>query len=215
VRAYATPRVLEKLAHTAQDSTAMVSPAAAPPGLLYVPELITPHEERTVVVWLAASLAWQEVRFRGQLARRRVLSFGARYVTQGRRIEPAPPLPPELCALRDRMVDAASARLGPALALAGRSPADFTRCTVLRYAPGAGIGWHTDNAIFGPTVLALSLRTAGRLQLRRDDGERAAAPFELALAPRSLFVLAGEARAAWRHRLCPVQQERYSITLRC
>ena len=114
------------------------------------------------------------------------------------------------------MVDAAGAdaQLGPELALAGRQREDFALCTVLHYAPGAGIGWHTDNAIFGPTVLALSLGAPARLQLRRgtsDDGPI----FEAALAPRSLFVLAGEARAAWKHRLCPVRQERYSVTLRC
>jgi alkylated DNA repair dioxygenase AlkB len=199
----------------------MSSPAAAPPGLLYVPELITREQERATLDWLAASSAWQEVRFRGQVARRRVLSFGARYVTQGRRVEPAPPLPAELCGMRDRMVDAACARLGSALALAGRTAADFALCTVLRYAPGAGIGWHTDNAIFGPTVLALSLGSAARLQLRHGHGGRdadghdaGAPPYDLVLAPRSLFVLAGEARALWKHRLCPVEHERYSMTVR-
>jgi DNA oxidative demethylase len=190
----------------------MASPTS-PAGLLYLPALITHDEERTLLAWLAASSDWQEVRFRGQLARRRVLSFGARYVTQGRRVEPAPPLPPELSRLRDRMVDAACARLGPALVLAGRARDDFALCTVLRYAPGAGIGWHTDNALFGPTVLALSLGAAGRLQLRR--GDQPGAPFEVALAPRSLLVLAGEARATWKHRLCPVEHERHSVTIRC
>lgn len=186
----------------------------SPPGLLYLPELITRDEERTTVAWLAAASDWREVRFRGQVARRRVLSFGVRYVTQGRRVEPAPPLPPALSGLRDRMVDAACGQLGAQLALAGRRPADFALCTVLHYAPGAGIGWHTDNPIFGPTVLALSLGTEGRLQLR-PGADRASAPFDLALAPRSLLVLAGEARAAWKHRLCPVRQERYSVTVRC
>ena len=187
----------------------------SPPGLLYLPELISRDQERAVVAWLAAASDWREVRFRGQVARRRVLSFGVRYVTQGRRVEPAPPLPPELSGLRDQMVDAACGQLGPQLALAGRSPGDFALCTVLHYAPGAGIGWHTDNQIFGPTVLALSLGTEARLQLRSGGGGDAGAPFDLALAPRSLLVLAGEARAAWKHRLCPVRQERYSVTVRC
>src|SRR4051812_30432861 len=156
----------------------------SPPGLLYLPELITRDEERAVVYWLAASSDWREVRFRGQVARRRVLSFGARYLSQGRRVEPAPTMPTELSLLRDRMVVAACAQLGPQLALAGRSPADFALCTVLHYAPGAGIGWHTDNVAFGPTVLALSLGTAARLQLRRGDDDGGPA-VDLALAPRS------------------------------
>src|SRR5882757_5486848 len=126
----------------------MGSPATPPTGLLYLPDLVTSDQEHALVSWLASSPSWQEVRFRGQVARRRVLSFGARYVTQGRRVEPAPPLPPQLSVIRDRMVDAACGRLGHELALAGRSPADFALCTVLHYAPGAGIGWHTDNAVF-------------------------------------------------------------------
>ncbi len=184
----------------------------APPGLLYVPDLITPDEERAMLDWLRAAPGWQEVRFRGQIARRRILSFGVRYVTQGRTVEPAPPLPPELTWMRDRMVTTTCARLGDELALAGRAVADFALCTVLRYAPGAGIGWHTDNALFGPTVLAVSLGAPGRLQFRRGE---ARAAYELALAPRSLFVLAGEARAEWKHRLVPVEDERYSVTIRC
>jgi alkylated DNA repair protein (DNA oxidative demethylase) len=192
----------------------MHAPAPPPAGLLYRPELVTADQERALLDWLAASPDWQQVRFRGQLARRRVLSFGARYITQGRRVEPAPPLPPELCAVRDRMVAAACEGLGTELALAGRSRADFALCTVLHYAPGAGIGWHTDNAIFGPTVLALSLGAPAKLQLQPGDRDTGA-PHDLALAPRSLWVLAGEARATWKHRLCPVQQERYSITIRC
>jgi alkylated DNA repair protein (DNA oxidative demethylase) len=168
------------------------------------------------VAWLVRAPDWKEVRFRGQTARRRAMSFGARYVTQGRRLEPAPPLPPELSVVRDRMVDAAGAgdHLGRELVLAGRRPEDFGLCTVLHYAPGAGIGWHADNAIFGPTVLALSLAAPARLQLRRGTSD-AGPIFEAALAPRSLFVLAGEARAVWKHRLCPVRQERYSVTVRC
>jgi len=183
-----------------------------PPGFLYVADLLTPAEERALCAWFAASSAWNAVTFRGQTARRRAMSFGARYLTQGRRLLPAPPLPPELGAYRDRMVEAARAGLGAELALAGRAPADFALCTALHYPPGGAIGWHTDNAAFGPTVLSLSLGAAARLQLRPADG--GAEPAELELAPRSLFVLAGEARSRWQHRICPVRAERYSLTVR-
>src|SRR5215831_18150673 len=143
-----------------------------PPGFLYVAELVTPAEERALCAWFTASPAWNEVTFRGQTARRRAMSFGARYLTQGRKLTPAPPLPPELAVVRDRMVQAARAGLGPELALAGRTPEDFALCTALHYPPGAAIGWHADNRAFGPTVLSLSLGAAARLQLRRaaDDG---------------------------------------------
>jgi DNA oxidative demethylase len=188
-----------------------------PPGFAYVPALVTRGEERALLDWLAASQDWREVKFRGQIARRRAMSFGARYLTQGRSLVPAPPLPPELATYRDRMLDAACAALGAELVLAGeRTPADFALCTALHYPPGGAIGWHADNAKFGPTVLSLSLATPARLQLMPAPGGGAAgAPRgELELAPRSLFVLAGEARASWLHRVLPVRADRYSITVR-
>jgi alkylated DNA repair protein (DNA oxidative demethylase) len=185
-----------------------------PPGFLYVPRLITSAEEGALIAWLAASAAWNQVTFRGQTARRLAMSFGARYLTQGRRLVPAPPLPPELIGYRDRMLEAARAGLGPELALAGQRPEEFALCTALHYPPGAAIGWHADSRAFGPTVLSLSLGAAARLQLRRADADGPAPLTELELAPRSLFVLAGEARSSWLHRLCPLKAERYSLTVR-
>jgi alkylated DNA repair dioxygenase AlkB len=186
-----------------------------PPGFLYVPDLISAAEERALLAWFAASAAWNEVTFRGQTARRRAMSFGARYLTQGRRLEPAPPLPPELAGYRDRMVEAACAGLGRDLALAGQPPASFALCTALHYPPGGAIGWHADNRAFGPTVLSLSLGASARLQLRRgSDAEPPVPLFEIDLAPRSVFVLAGESRSSWQHRVCPVRAERYSLTVR-
>ena len=187
----------------------------APRGFLYVPDLVSPAEERELLAWFAASPAWKEITFRGQTARRRAMAFGARYLTQGRRLMPAPPLPLELVVYRDRMVDAACVRLGRELALVGRRFEDFALCTALRYPPGAGIGWHADSPAYGPTVLSLSLGAAACLQLRRSDSEDTNMPFELVLARRSLFVLAGEARTSWMHRVLPVREERYSLTVRC
>jgi alkylated DNA repair dioxygenase AlkB len=195
--------------------TAAEPEPAQPPGFLYVPELITRAEERALLDWFAASPDWKLVTFRGQTARRRAMSFGARYLTQGRRLEPAPALPLELAIYRDRMVEAACIGLGRTSALAGRTIADFALCTALHYPLGGAIGWHADNRTFGPTVLSLSLGATARLQLQRtgDDGGEAGV-IEQELAPRSLFVLAGEARADWQHRICPVREERYSLTVR-
>jgi alkylated DNA repair dioxygenase AlkB len=111
------------------------------------------------------------------------------------------------------MVEVACAGLGRDLALPGRTPADFALCTALCYPPGAGIGWHIDNRAFGPTVMSLSVGATARLQLRRHD-DAAPPPVELDLAPRSLFVLAGEVRRSWQHRIPPVNGQRYSLTVR-
>ena len=196
--------------------TAALLQSTGPAGFLYVPELITATEERALLAWFAASPEWKLVTFRGQTARRRAMSFGARYLSQGRRLEPAPELPPELAIYRDRMVEAACAGLGREPALAGRITADFRLCTALHYPPGGAIGWHADNRAFGPTVLSLSLGTPARLQLQRTGrGDTTAGDVvEHELAPRSLFVLAGESRTVWQHRVCPVRGERYSLTVR-
>ncbi len=198
-----------RLTATAPDPT-------RPPGFLYLPELITEVEERALLEWFAVAPEWKLVTFRGQTARRRAMSFGARYLSQGRRLEPAPELPPELAVYRDRMVEAAAAGLGREVALAGKRPADFGLCTALHYPPGGAIGWHADNPAFGPTVLSLSLGAAARLQLRPVNDAATGGPsrVEQELAPRSLFVLAGEARATWQHRVCPLRAERYSLTVR-
>jgi alkylated DNA repair protein (DNA oxidative demethylase) len=196
-------------------SNAASPEAALPSGFLLVPDLVTPQEERALVAWFAASPAWKEVTFRGQIARRRAMSFGARYLVQGKRLTPAPPLPPALAVYRDRMIEAACARLGEDLVLAGRTAANFALCTALCYPPGGAIGWHMDNRVFGPTVLSLSLGAPARLQLRPAEDDGAHGPrLEVPLAPRSLFVLAGQARSSWHHRLCPVRAERYSLTVR-
>ena len=196
--------------------TAAAAQPARPVGFVYVPELITPGEEHVLLAWFVTSSGWNEVTFRGQTARRRAMSFGARYLAQGKRLIPAPPLPPELVIHRDRMLDAAYAALGRDVVLAGQTRDDFALCTALHYPPGAAIGWHADNRSFGPTVLSLSLGAPARLQLRRadDDHGAQAARVEVPLAPRSLFVLAGEARRSWHHRILPVRAERYSFTVR-
>jgi len=187
-----------------------------PPGFLYVPELITATEERALLAWFAASPDWKLVTFRGQTARRRAMSFGARYLTQGRKLESAPALPPELAVFRDRMVEAACAGLGRELALSERTIADFALCTALHYPPGGAIGWHADNRAFGPTVLSLSLGAPARLQLQPASVDDTGPPaiVERELAARSLFVLAGESRTLWQHRVLPVRAERYSLTVR-
>jgi alkylated DNA repair dioxygenase AlkB len=189
--------------------------APDPPGFLCTPEVISPVEERELVAWFSASPGWNDITFRGQKARRRAMSFGARYLAQGKQLLPAPALPPELAIYRDRMVAAACAGLGAELVLAGRSPRDFALCTALYYPPGAGIGWHSDNRAFGPTVLSLSLGAPARLQLRpATDADASIAPIEVMLEPRSLFVLAGEVRSTWHHRIRPVSDARYSLNIR-
>ena len=97
-------------------------------------------------------------------------------------------------------------RLAP---LGGLTPDRIAMALVSRYPVGAGIGWHRDRPSYGPVVLGLSLGAPCRLRLRR-----AREVHDVELPPRSLYVLAGEARSAWEHSIPPVTAERWSVTLR-
>ena len=83
---------------------------------------------------------------------------------------------------------------------------------VLRYPPGAGIGWHRDRPAFGPEVVGISLLAASVMKLRPVGATRGGV--RVTLAPRSAYVLAGPARSEWEHHVPPVASLRYSVTFR-
>jgi alkylated DNA repair dioxygenase AlkB len=99
--------------------------------------------------------------------------------------------------------------LGPQVAM---DPAELEAALLIRYDPGAGIGWHRDRPQYGE-VLGLSLGAPCVMRLRR----RTADGFErrkLALPPRSLYRLSGEVRWQWEHSIAPMDVTRRSITFR-
>jgi len=169
------------------------------PGLLYLPDFLTPTEEADLVARIAAFDRWETVAFHGRQAKRRSVSFGSEYVATSRRLVAAPPIPDFLVPIRDR-----------AASHAASDASLFTEVIAWRYAPSAGIGWHTDADVYGAVVLSVSLGAKCRFDLKREGY----ALHRLVLEPRSLVVIGGEARIAWKHRIPPVRQGRYSITFR-
>ena len=83
---------------------------------------------------------------------------------------------------------------------------------LIRYDPGAGIGWHRDRPQYGE-VLGLSLSAPCVLRLRRRT-ERGFERRKIELPPRSLYLLSGEVRTEWEHSIVPIEVTRRSITLR-
>jgi alkylated DNA repair dioxygenase AlkB len=180
------------------------APASAlPDGLLYQPGFLSAGEEAQLLDWIA-TLPLHAARYKAYTARRRVASFGTSYDFDDQRLLPAPPLPAQLRALRERA--AAWARL---------AAADFHNALIAEYAPGTPLGWHRDVPDH-EVVVGVSLRGAARMRFRRypPTQPRAADVFSLELAPRSIYVLRGEARWAWQHSIAPTDELRYSITLR-
>lgn len=172
----------------------------APPGFTYRPDVLTPEEERVVLAGVAR-LDFHDVTMRGQVARRRTTHFGWTYGYETGRIEPGPPIPELLLAVRVR-----------AAALARVVADDLVEVLVTHYPPGAGIGWHRDAPMFG-TVVGVSLSSGCRLRFQRGEGEERRTAVAV-LEPRSAYALDGAARWQWQHSIPPGKTERYSVTYR-
>jgi alkylated DNA repair dioxygenase AlkB len=134
-------------------------------------------------------------RFHGFLGNRRTQSFGWRYDFEDASFTPAEPIPDWLQPLRER-----------AASFAGLEPDDFVHVLLARYDPGAGIGWHRDRDVFDQ-VVGISLNTPATLRFR----QRTSSGFRrlnLEVAPRSAYLLSGESRWDWEHRITPGDQLR-------
>jgi alkylated DNA repair protein (DNA oxidative demethylase) len=169
-------------------------------GFRYQDDLFSPKEEEDFVRRLEP-LDFKPFEFHGYLGNRRTVSFGWRYDYSGARLRKAEAMPDFLLPLRER-----------AAGFAGLAPDRLVHALVTEYAPGAGIGWHRDKAHFG-RVVALSFCAACRLRFRRKLGE-AWERRAMEVAPRSAYLLDGEARHVWEHSIPPMEKLRYSVTFR-
>ena len=169
-------------------------------GLRYEEGLITTEEEQALVERLA-DLDLAPFRFHGWLGNRKTQSFGWCYDFDDASFTRTEPIPDWLQAVREKSA-----------ALAGLRASDFVHVLLARYDPGAGIGWHRDRDVFDK-VVGLSLETPATLRFRR----RLPSGFQranLEVAPRSAYLLSGEARQEWEHSIAPGEQLRFSITFR-
>jgi alkylated DNA repair dioxygenase AlkB len=170
-----------------------------PEGLHYQADFITPDEEASLVSFLER-VAYEEVHFRGVIAKRVVKHYGVLYEYQARQTSPGEPLPEDLLWLKQRC-DAWGER-------------DFVECLATRYPAGAGIGWHRDAPMFGTRVVGVSLGAACTMKFRRELKGKPKEDFALVLEPRSVYMFEGPARWSWQHHIPPVGDVRYSITWR-
>jgi alkylated DNA repair dioxygenase AlkB len=172
-----------------------------PDGLVYRPEFLSEQEERGLLA-IFEGLAFEEIRMKGVVARRTAVRYGMGYDYDRRLAVPgAEPLPEWLLPIRDR-----------GAALAGIGGEELVQALVQRYPPGAPIGWHRDSPSY-ELVVGVSLLSAARMRFRRGrSADRV--QHEIALEPRSAYVLAGPARWSWEHHVPPAKSLRYSITFR-
>jgi DNA oxidative demethylase len=169
-------------------------------GLSYCEEVISAADEEGLIDHLVAT-DLSPFRFHGFLGNRKTKSFGWRYDFDDASFTPTEPIPEWLAPL---CVKAAT--------FAGVQPDDFVHVLLARYDPGAGIGWHRDRDVFEKVVgISLAMPATLRFRRRKPRGfDRAT----LDVAPRSAYLLSGEARWDWEHRITPGEQLRFSITFR-
>jgi alkylated DNA repair dioxygenase AlkB len=174
-----------------------------PDGFRYASDFITEDEERTLAAAIA-SVTFSPFEMRGVTARRRVAFFGASYVAG----TTSPPIPEFLLDVRARLA-----------VWAGIEPAAFAMSLINEYPPGAPIGWHRDAPQY-ELVAGLSMLAPCRIKFRRYErpgqvqGGRRVATHEIALEPRSAYLIAGPARNGFEHHIPAVTRLRYSITFR-
>src|SRR5688572_6122105 len=169
-------------------------------GLRLVPDAVTPAEERRLSAQVDAA-PLQPFEFGQWRGKRLTAHYGSAYDFSRSRLGEAPPLPDWLIDLRERLAP-----------LAGAEPEQLVAALLIRYDPGAGIGWHRDRPQYGE-VFGLSLGAPCVMRLRR----RTADGFErrkLALPPRSLYRLMDEVRWDWEHSIAPLEVTRRSVTFR-
>ena len=128
------------------------------PGLRLVPEAVSTAEEAELAARIDAAPI-RPFEFGQWRGKRLTTHYGRAYDFARGRLDDAPPLPDWLIALR--------ARLAP---LAGLDPEAFHAALLIRYDPGAGIGWHRDRPQYGE-VLGLSLGADCVMRLRRRTGD--------------------------------------------
>lgn len=171
------------------------------PGLAVASDVVTEDEERSLIAAIDAT-ELEPFRFQGWTGKRLTSSFGWHYDFETSQVARADPIPDWLLPIRDRV--AAFAKL---------EPDRLIQALLIRYDPGAGIGWHRDRPIY-EHVLGLSLGAACTMRFRRRRADRGFARATQPLAPRAAYHIAGEARHEWEHSIAELAEPRWSITFR-
>jgi alkylated DNA repair dioxygenase AlkB len=177
-----------------------------PEGFLYHADLLGRDEERGLNA-AVAGISFDTFTMRGVVARRRVKFYGASYDDR-----PSLPMPDFLLPLREKLAT-----------WAGVNPDAFVMALVNQYPRGATIGWHRDAPQYGITA-GVSLLSSCRMKLRpyvspkhlANPESRAprTTTHEIALEPRSGYLITGAARDGYEHSIPPTAALRYSITFR-
>jgi alkylated DNA repair dioxygenase AlkB len=170
-------------------------------GLASRPDIVDVGEERRLIAAID-STALSPFRFQGWTGKRLTTSFGYHYDFETHQVAMADPIPDWLQSVRERMA-----------IFAGLDPEVLIQALLIRYDPGAGIGWHRDRPIY-EHVVGLSLGAPAEMRFRRRRAEGGFIRAALPLVPRAAYHLSGEARYDWEHSILEMDRPRWSIAFR-
>ena len=170
-----------------------------PPGLKLADEVVTSEEEADLITLIERSgLSYSPYDPENP---RSSTSYGWKYDYGSDSFLACAPMPNGFRAICEK-----------AAAFAGVEPDQLAECLLNRYEPGAIIQPHLDKPVW-EHVVGISLGTPTTMQFRKEVGD-VYARAEIELAPRSMYLLSGEARYTWQHSLPPLEATRWSITFR-
>ena len=178
--------------------------AGLPEGFAYRPQFLT-REEEDALLAIIRELPLEEAQYRQFTARRRTVHYGGQYDFSRGKLEVAPPLPPFLMPLRERVAG-----------WIGIAPGELVHGLVTEYAPGTPLGWHRDVPDF-ELIAGVSLAGRARMRLRPyrpGERNRRQDVIALELEPRSIYMMRDSARWGWQHSIAETKELRYSITFR-
>ena len=167
-----------------------------PEGLRYEPEFMSSNDETSLISEIQ-NIELKPFEFGQFEGKRRVAWFGWRYDYTERKLQKASELPAWIAPLASKIDRFDGGKIAQVL--------------VTEYEAETGIGWHRDKPHFDKLFgVSLSSPCKFRFRKKRQRWER----FSLGAAPRSLYRMTDEARHLWEHSIPPVEELRYSITLR-
>ncbi|HEY0741033.1 MAG TPA: alpha-ketoglutarate-dependent dioxygenase AlkB [Chryseosolibacter sp.] len=174
-----------------------------PDGFTYYDNFISAEEEQSLLKSIEG-IPLHPMIFQGFEARRKVASFGFDYSFDNRRLTKGKRIPPEF----DWLVE----RVAGHLAVPTN---DIAELLLTEYPVGSVINWHRDAPPFD-VIAGISLSSDCLFKLRPHEKlkQTRKATVTLPVARRSLYIMSGISREEWQHSIAPVEQVRYSITLR-
>jgi alkylated DNA repair dioxygenase AlkB len=174
-----------------------------PDGFSYIPDFISPEEEKELVAKIS-EIELHDFNFQGFKAKRRVASFGYDYSFENGKLSKGEAIPPAFDFLIERVSQKVSIPVG-----------EFAELLVTQYPVGAVINWHRDAPPFD-VIAGISLLADCKFRLRPHDKAKQtrASVISFPVHRRSLYIIQRTARSDWQHSIAPVNEMRYSVTLR-